>query len=59
MEHIKLPKGRNAPSKSKGRQGGGVDCTAYLLRSPENARLLLKSVADLEAGAGKERELIE
>ena len=31
--------------------------TAYLLRSPENARRLLKSIAELEAGKGKEREL--
>jgi antitoxin YefM len=31
--------------------------TAYLLRSPENARRLLRSIAKLEAGKGKEREL--
>jgi hypothetical protein len=33
--------------------------TAYLLRSPENARRLLESIAQLEAGQGIERELIE
>ena len=33
--------------------------TAYLLRSPENARRLLESVAELERGAGTERELAE
>ncbi|MEA3266659.1 MAG: type II toxin-antitoxin system prevent-host-death family antitoxin [Candidatus Fermentibacteria bacterium] len=33
--------------------------TTYLLRSPENARLLLESIAELETGNGKERELIE
>lgn len=33
--------------------------TAYLLRSPKNARRLLESVAELEAGGGKERELLE
>lgn len=33
--------------------------TAYLLRSPKNARRLLESVAELESGGGKERELIE
>lgn len=33
--------------------------TAYLLRSPKNARRLLESLADLEAGGGIERELIE
>ncbi len=31
--------------------------TAYLLRSPENARRLLESVAQLESGEGTEREL--
>jgi len=33
--------------------------TAYLLRSPENARRLLASIARLEGGAGVERELAE
>ena len=33
--------------------------TAYLLRSPNNARRLLASIADLEAGAGTVRELAE
>jgi antitoxin YefM len=33
--------------------------TAYLLRSPKNVRRLLKSVAELEAGGGTERELVE
>lgn len=33
--------------------------TAYLLRSPENARHLLESIAELEAGGGTERELME
>ncbi len=33
--------------------------TAYLLRSPKNARRLLESVAELESGGGIERELIE
>ncbi len=33
--------------------------TAYLLRSPKNTRRLLESIAELESGKGKERELIE
>jgi len=33
--------------------------TAYLLRSPKNTRRLLDSIAQLEAGKGKERALAE
>ncbi len=33
--------------------------TAYLLRAPANARRLLESVAELEAGGGTPRELVE
>ncbi|MGM0413315.1 MAG: type II toxin-antitoxin system Phd/YefM family antitoxin [Pseudomonadota bacterium] len=33
--------------------------TAYLLRSPENARRLLESIAELEQGGGEERSLEE
>jgi antitoxin YefM len=33
--------------------------TAYLLRSPKNARRLLESIVELEAGGGTERELRE
>ena len=33
--------------------------TAYLLRSPANARRLLESIAELESGKGTERELAE
>jgi antitoxin YefM len=31
--------------------------TAYLLRSPKNAKRLLESIAQLESGGGQEREL--
>lgn len=31
--------------------------TAYLLKSPKNARRLLESIAQLESGGGTEREL--
>jgi len=33
--------------------------TAYLLRSPKNAQRLIRSIADLDSGKGKQRELIE
>ena len=33
--------------------------TAYLLRSPKNARRLIESVAQIESGEGVEKELIE
>ena len=33
--------------------------TAYLLRSPRNARRLLESIIELETGGGVERELHE
>jgi len=33
--------------------------TAYLLRSPKNARRLLEAMADVTEGRGKERRLVE
>jgi antitoxin YefM len=33
--------------------------TAYLLRSPKNARRLIESIAQLEKGEGKERGLLD
>ena len=33
--------------------------TAYLLRAPKNVRRLLESIADLAAGKGTEKELVE
>lgn len=33
--------------------------TAYLLRSPKNARRLLESIAGLESGKGSEKELAD
>lgn len=33
--------------------------TAYLLRSPKNAKRLLESIAHLESGEGKEQELLD
>ncbi len=36
-----------------------IEETLYLLRSPANARELLASIAELDAGKGAERELID
>jgi antitoxin YefM len=33
--------------------------TAFLLRNPKNAQRLLASIAELEAGKGTERELLD
>jgi len=35
-----------------------LDETAYLLRSPANAKRLRKSIADLDKGTGEDRELL-
>lgn len=36
-----------------------IEETLYLLRSPANARELLASIAELDAGKGEEHELIK
>ncbi|MCP4117126.1 MAG: YoeB-YefM toxin-antitoxin system antitoxin YefM [Desulfobacteraceae bacterium] len=33
--------------------------TAYLMRSPKNAKRLMESIEELDAGKGEERELLE
>lgn len=33
--------------------------TSYLLRNPKNAKRLLESISQLEAGAAQERELLD
>ena len=33
--------------------------TAYLLRTPNNAKRLLDSIAEIESGKGKQRELLD
>ena len=36
-----------------------LDETAYLLRSPKNARRLLQSIREIEAAGGTERQLLD
>lgn len=36
-----------------------IEETLYLLRSPKNAKRLLESIAELDAGGGEAHELIE
>ena len=36
-----------------------LEDTAYLLRSPRNAKRLMDAIAELESGAGVERALLE
>ncbi len=36
-----------------------IEETLYLLSSPANARLLMESIAELDAGRGEEHELID
>ncbi len=33
--------------------------TAYLMRSPKNAKRLIESIEELDSGRGKEREILE
>ena len=33
--------------------------TAYLMQNPKNAKRLMESIEELEAGKGKQRELVE
>lgn len=54
--------------RRKGQQGAvlisesewaSIEETLYLLKSPANAKALLESIAELDAGNGIERDLIE
>ena len=48
------------PTDSTGKSGARrMDETDFLLSSPENARRLRRSIADVKAGKVFERELIE
>lgn len=50
---------RNAqPMTGSPEPNNGSAETDHLLRSPNNARRLLESIAELEGGGGTERELV-
>jgi hypothetical protein len=42
----------------KSRKASSLDETSYLLKSPNNAARLLKSIEDYENGLGQERTLV-
>lgn len=49
--HLSYETARQNPAKTEE--------IAYLLRSPKNTRRLIESIAQLENGKGKEKELME
>jgi antitoxin YefM len=54
--HIKRKRGRNVVILDEGSYSSFKE-TCYLLRSPENARLLLKALEEAERGEGVEVEV--
>ena len=52
-------KGKNAVVMLSIEDYQAMEETAYLLRSPKNARRLLESIAELEQGKGIEGDLVE
>ena len=55
---ITRPKGEGVVMVSES-EWASIEETLYLLQSPANAKRLLDSVAELDAGKGEERQLIE
>ena len=55
----KTPKGKEAEAVLSLKDYKSIEETAYLLRSPKNARRLLDSIAELERGGGTERKLAD
>jgi antitoxin YefM len=55
---ITRPKGEGVVMVSES-EWASIEETLYLLQSPANAKRLLDSVAELDTGKGKERQLIE
>lgn len=67
LDRVVADKAPIAITRSKGEgvvmvsesEWASIEETLYLLQSPANAKRLLDSVAELDAGKGKERQLIE
>jgi antitoxin YefM len=68
MDRVVADKAPLAITRSGGKEGvvmvsqsdwESIEETLYLLRSPANAKRLLESIAELDAGKGIERDLIE
>ena len=55
---ISRPKGEGVVMISQS-EWDSIEETLYLLASPANAKRLLESIAELDAGKGEEHELIE
>ena len=55
---ITRPKGEGVVMISAS-EWSSIEETLYLLQSPANAKRLLESIAELDAGKGEEHELIE
>lgn len=56
---ITRDKGRPAAVLMSVEDFASYEETRYLLRSPKNAERLLEAIKELEAGGGRERDLIE
>ena len=67
MDKVVADKAPIAISRQKGEgvvmisqsEWDSIEETLYLLRSPNNAKRLLESIAELDAGKGEEHDLIE
>jgi antitoxin YefM len=67
LDRVVADKAPIAITRSKGEgvvmvsesEWASIEETLYLLQSPANAKRLLDSVAELDAGKGEERQLIE
>ena len=68
MDRVVADKVPIAITRQRGQEGvvmisesewASIEETLYLLRSPANAKHLMESIAQLDAGNGEEHELIE